>query len=688
MAKLVFGATVLFALVHAPLPLQGQGSVSLNVCNAGEVDIDVLISQSGKVSSSHIGPADCAFVAQSVGSMGRTYVGLAFVDAQGKWGAARRQDLLPFFGDGVLDRANQSVPVPHGNTTVSLPMQLLFQPPAPICHTSQTNSAEMGLPLNATRADRAAAQRIDSMGSKETICDRLGYKLNVLAYADSREITFKKFCDPCDKKAGARITPEERAAGQRRLAAANQVIGAIEGAGPFGALVMGNAMKLGNQQLEEERKERRKELAPPQRVNWHDMREFLSLALPADRYQEPINRKVIVQGTVASVELPRPGASVPWVNVYFTEAPNKAFNITTSSSDIFQEMFGPDFSSRMIGKMLEVEGEATKAYCSGGCIRLSLSRQVRLVGSGAGMVAAVAAPNITFRKPVLTPEGEAAKKRMDEGTRQYELERQRDDALRRSVDQFAPQWIGQYLIIKGTISRVQRGRGSWVQLFFEESPDGAFAACFAGDLFNGFANSGADFQGLVGKTVELRGRVAKQNSCGARTAGLEMTVPTQISVSSTSAASPASSGGRTKGSATGIPRPVAQEVPANAPPEGANPLPLPAPGPSLPTSAERATSAQPAAAAAATPQMRDLSQRYADLVRRSAQAKAGLAQIERQLASQRLGLRIDIVNARTRVDTQLRTALVSIDRADAAQAEQSLRYAEAALGIIETFLGR
>src|ERR1019366_3085294 len=99
-----------------------------------------------------------------------------------------------------------------------------FEPRVPICHTYQGGSAEMRLPLNATPADRAEARRIDNMGPKETTCDTLGYVLNVLAYPDSREITFKKFCDPCDKKSAARITPEERAAGQRRSDAANQAM--------------------------------------------------------------------------------------------------------------------------------------------------------------------------------------------------------------------------------------------------------------------------------------------------------------------------------------------------------------------------------------------------------------------------------------------------------------------------------
>src|SRR5439155_2469653 len=209
MAKLVFGAALLFAFVNVSVPVYAQ-SVYLQVCNAGKVDIDVFVSRAGNVSSSHVGSADCASVAESTGAMGTAYVGLALVDARGQWGAARRLDLLPALGSGVLSRANQNVTVRHGNTNVSLPMQLLFRPDVPTCRVHQTTSAAASLPLNATSAQRNAAAAADlNRPSGETICDTLGYTLNVEAYAETGEITFKQECDPCDKKAEAKITPEE-----------------------------------------------------------------------------------------------------------------------------------------------------------------------------------------------------------------------------------------------------------------------------------------------------------------------------------------------------------------------------------------------------------------------------------------------------------------------------------------------
>ena len=56
MAKLVFGAALLFAFVNVSVPVYAQ-SVYLHVCNAGKVDIDVFVSRAGNVSSSHVGSA-------------------------------------------------------------------------------------------------------------------------------------------------------------------------------------------------------------------------------------------------------------------------------------------------------------------------------------------------------------------------------------------------------------------------------------------------------------------------------------------------------------------------------------------------------------------------------------------------------------------------------------------------------
>jgi hypothetical protein len=401
--SLAFGATLLFALVNVSLPLHAQqGSVALNVCNAGKVAIDAFVAQSGKVSSSHIAAADCASVAKSVGSMGPAYVGLAFVDARGQWGAARRQDLLPDFGFGVLTRASQRVPVRHGNKTVSLPMQLLFQPRVPKC-TNPPPSAVARLPFNATASQRAFAYQEDAnssrLGLDRPSCESLGYVLNAVAYPDSREITFNNFCEPCDKKADARMTPEERAARRQRSDAVNQEIGRLKATGPLGTLVMGNVMNLGKQQAQKEEREREQERRQQQpesyqRMNWNEMKLALDAVHGSGGRPPEMPQFLIIRGTVSRVDESPPGASQHWINVYFRESPEQAsnrfetfygrFNVCTSSAEIFEDMFGRNFRSRMIGQVLEVEGEYSRAYCKGwkGGIRITLARQVHSVGAG------------------------------------------------------------------------------------------------------------------------------------------------------------------------------------------------------------------------------------------------------------------------------------------------------------------
>jgi hypothetical protein len=67
--------------------------------------------------------------------------------------------------------------------------------------------------------------------------------------------------------------------------------------------------------------------------------------------------------------------------VFGDETSYGAFNVCTSNQEIFKDIFGPDFRSRMVGQVLEVEGEYQRNYCKGwkGSIRVTLARQVHLV---------------------------------------------------------------------------------------------------------------------------------------------------------------------------------------------------------------------------------------------------------------------------------------------------------------------
>jgi hypothetical protein len=367
---------------------QSAATVALSVCNAGKVDIDVFVAKEGKVSSSHIGAADCARVYSENRGV-PAYVGLALVDSHGQWGTARRLDLLPDFGGDVLTRADKNVSVRRGDKEVPAQLQLLFRPRNPTCRSpAPSHAAQDNLPLYANGTQRLNAQLQDQdqdrvISSLGGPCETLGYVLNVVAYPDSREITFNKFCEPCDKKAEARITPEERAGRQRREDAVNQEIGKLRATGPLGALVMGNAVNQAKQQAQKEEREREQERpAAAERMNWNDLLVACARARTGNPVQVPKN--ILIGGTVSRVDVtPDPfEPTVERVNIYFKESPDGAFNVCSTRPDIFQDMFGPDFRSRMIGKTLEVEGAVTRAYCKGyqASIRITLARQVHAAG--------------------------------------------------------------------------------------------------------------------------------------------------------------------------------------------------------------------------------------------------------------------------------------------------------------------
>jgi hypothetical protein len=550
--KLLFGAALLFALMNPAGPLY-----------ADQVDIDVFIAQSGKVSSAHIGPGDCAIVAESAGPMAPAHVGLAFADSQGQWGAARRQDLLPDFGlnsgRAVLTRADQTVPVQHGNTTVSLPMQLLFQPRAPISHTheSSSSSASARLPLNATRAQirAAAAQDNATPATTTTTYETLSYALNVLAYPDSREITFRKFCEPCDEKADALMTPEERAAQQRGADVANQVLSRVAAmTGPLGAGIAGQRDR---DELEEE-EDRQKELEPPQRVNWNDMGKFLELAFPfrQNSKQVPVNKKIVVRGTVSRVDMNSPAASTRWANIFFRESPDGTFNVCSSSPDIFQDLFGPDFRSTMVGKTLEIKGEVHRQCCGGAKagIRITLSRQLHSIGPDEKPAEIWGEAELKdWSKARLQREAAAEQARQaNEDARIKRLEaavaagnrnaivplqaHQRDadeaqqkwKAPRGSPGDYEPRWIGENIVLRGTVSRVRvkDGSPSWLTVLFKESPDAAFVVCSPSpEVFR--ERFGRRLSVLVGKTLEVAGQV-EQCMCAGKAGSIRVVEPSQL----------------------------------------------------------------------------------------------------------------------------------------------------------------
>jgi hypothetical protein len=211
------------------------------------------------------------------------------------------------------------------------------------------------------------------------VCDQLVYNLNVEAYPSTKEITYRQFCDSCEKKEEASLTPEQRAARERVSAAGAGIIRQMESLGGAAGAMVKNVMAGAAAVQAEEEQQRAAELAPAMRINLSDMTSYIYVAFRKDSRMKPVNRHIVVTGTVASLEV----SSRPpdrFYNVYFKEDPEHQFAFCASSAD---DVFGPDFATRMAGKKVEIEGQLNK-WCHGanGSIRVVLEHQMRVPGPG------------------------------------------------------------------------------------------------------------------------------------------------------------------------------------------------------------------------------------------------------------------------------------------------------------------
>lgn len=93
--------------------------------------------------------------------------------------------------------------------------------------------------------------------------------------------------------------------------------------------------------------------------------------------------------------------------------------------------------------------------------------------------------------------------------RNEENNRQRWAGSRQSPASYDPQWMGQNIVVVGTVSRVEVAPGGspqWVTIYFKESPNAAFVVCSPyPDLFQ--EKVGLDLSVMVGKTLQAAGQV-------------------------------------------------------------------------------------------------------------------------------------------------------------------------------------
>jgi hypothetical protein len=210
----------------------------------------------------------------------------------------------------VLSLATRNETVQRGNASVSLPMQLLFQPKFPECRNVATGGGTtFG---NTTVIERA------------TVCEELGYTLTVEAYPDSREISLGTL-----------------------------PVGGFFSEGTLGATIIHEQSEVNWAQEESNRQARE-----GQPVNWSDLLPALrSVRYPRPTILDVLPRYIVIRGTVSSVEVDE---TTQFAVVTFSEAPSvpnyTRFKMCTGRLDILRERFGADFRTSMVGKPIEVRG--------------------------------------------------------------------------------------------------------------------------------------------------------------------------------------------------------------------------------------------------------------------------------------------------------------------------------------------
>jgi hypothetical protein len=181
-----------------------------------------------------------------------------------------------------------------------------------------------------------------------------------------------------------------------------------------------------------------------------------------------IPRNLVMRGTVSSVEVSKDAfePAIEWVDVAFRESPvidvgpnrrpYSAFNMCSSDRAIFQERFGPDFMTSMIGKTVEIEGETQGGVCRGlmSSIRVTLAHQVRPVKSTqfeAGSVPRFVPPPPPPVKPV-TAESRAAAEASAAAETKYvqdlATDKQKTDACVSESEQFTKAHPGDFNLIQ------------------------------------------------------------------------------------------------------------------------------------------------------------------------------------------------------------------------------------------------
>jgi hypothetical protein len=373
------------------------GYVTLQVCNKSRVNMKgVEVNQPKNGARWQIFgwvdiPAnDCSYFVAQRGvdpgaNGGPTYLGFAYIDSAGAWGAASAD--VPGYGtdtsgNPTFSKSDLPICVSRADDTF---YSTNDDPPGEHCSTSSLNKNpdEKLVPFTMALYFRPVASKCNFLGS----CSGGDYYLDVTVPDQGRHLHvvrglspeeqgmqflakfLKAVVDAADAQSKQRAqaeldTAEARLKRAREQQAAReqrqkQILEADAAGDPN--------VKVEAQMIRREQEDNRQRWAGGPKS-------------PAAYDPQWMGKNVAIVGTVSRVEVD-PNGSPQWLTIYFKESPDATFVVCSPYPDMFQERVGLNLSV-LVGKTLEAAGQVESPYCGGnapkGSIRVVESTQWKI----------------------------------------------------------------------------------------------------------------------------------------------------------------------------------------------------------------------------------------------------------------------------------------------------------------------
>jgi hypothetical protein len=409
-AKSILGGLLAALISLGPLSAFSDdlpaGYVSLQVCNKSRVRIQgVQVNEATR--GNHwqvfgwidIPAEDCSYFVAQRGvdpgtNGGPTYLGFAFIDSTGTWGAATAD--VPAYGtdtsgNSTFSKSDLKVCVSRADDTF---YSTNDDPPGDHCSTTSLNKNPTEKLVQFTTAlyFRPVAAKCNFLGS----CSGGAYYLDITVPDHGRQIHvvrglspeeqgmrvlgsfLKALIDAADAQSKQRAQAAVAAAAERQKEAqANSPEGRLQRAREQQAareqkqkqILAADAAGNPNVKVEAQMIRREEE---NNRQRWAGTRQS-----PAAYDPQWKGQNMVIEGTVSRVEVD-PNGSPNWVTIYFKESPNAIFVVCSPYPDLFQERVGLNLTA-LVGKTLEAAGQVESPYCGGnapkGSIRVVESKQ-------------------------------------------------------------------------------------------------------------------------------------------------------------------------------------------------------------------------------------------------------------------------------------------------------------------------